>query len=309
MGYCGQGIRWTSEKIAALKDLCIQGKSAPEVSEILTERFKQEVSISAVEQTKFRYKLTRHMITKEAETENLEVKIYEDEYISNGNKMVGCDCHSPYFDEIYINRFLAIADKFKISEAVMIGDTLDMDFAKHYYDDETKALDEEIIKSDPLMNALKYFNKVIFLKGNHETRIGRQTDGRVQAHHIFNLFGPELWKEKFKYINRDRVKMGRNWLFVHPRSYSQISGSVAVRLAEKFHRHTINAHGHFIALRYDRSGKYMGIDLGGLFSKEKIKYINETTTTHPFWNPGFGMIYDDHFYHFHEGTDWSYWLK
>lgn len=297
------GFRWTSERIKRLRELCIQGHGNGEIARILSEEFGEEITYAMVSNTKARHQLTRYTVEIDQ-----RVKVYEDEFIPNENRVIACDCHAPYFDEVYVNRFLAVADKFKVKKAVMIGDTLDMDFAKHYYDDEKGSLDKELMQADPLMNALQYFDEVVFIKGNHETRAGRITDGRVQAHHIFNLFGPELWKNKFKYINRDRVRMGRNWLFVHPQSYSQVSGSVAVRMAEKFHRHVINAHGHFVALRYDRSGKYMGVDLGGLFSKEKIKYINETTTTHPFWNPGFGMIYDDHFYHFHEGTDWRYWL-
>ena len=302
-GY-SHGFEWTKESVAALKELCILGFTAPQMSRILSDKFGVELSIASVTQTKYRHKIAKYMIEHDS-----DITYYKDEILPNGNRMVGADIHSPYFDEVYINRFLALADKFKIRKAVLVGDTLDQDFAKKYYDDEKGDLDYEIAKTDPVMKALQYFDEAVFLRGNHETRVGRITDGRIQAQQIFKLFGPELWKTKFKYINRDKIKIGRKWLLVHPKSYSQVSGSVAVRLAEKYHRHVINAHGHFIALRYDRSAKYMGVDLGGLFSREKIKYINETTTTHPVWNPGFGMIYEDHFYHFHENTNWDYWLK
>ena len=302
IGYT-QGFEWTDGVIFDLKDLSIHGLSAIEISQLLSKRYNYDFSVSMINNAKARYKLTKHVIERDS-----EIPLYKDEVLPNGNRMIGGDIHSPYYDEVYFNRFLAIADKFKIRKATLIGDTLDQDFAKKYYDDKKGDLDFELAKTDPVMKGLQYFDEVEFLKGNHETRIGRITDGKIQAHHIFQMFGPELWKTKFKYVNRDKIKVGRKWLLVHPKSYSQVSGSVAVRLAEKFHRHVINAHGHFIALRYDRSGKYMGIDLGGLFSREKIKYINETTTTHPVWNPGFGMIYGNHFYHFHENTDWDYWL-
>jgi hypothetical protein len=146
------------------------------------------------------------------------------------------------------------------------------------------------------------------LQGNHERRIGIQTFSMIQVKHLFGFIGGEIWAKKFRYSVYDKMHIGDKWLLVHPKSYSQISAAVALRLAEKYHRHVINAHGHFIALRYDRSGQYMGIDLGGLFDTSKIDYMNLSTTTHPFWNCGFGMILNGKFWHFHENTDFEYFF-
>jgi len=299
------GIDWTQPgRLDRLKELVAQGRTHPEISDILTAEFNLPVSVQAVSQVKYRYRVVRHLIPIDN-----KIPLYFDESIPSGNYIVFSDAHAPYYDEVYVNRLLFVADKFKVKKAVSVGDTLDMDFAKIFYDPEKSDLDTEIVRTEPLLMGLQYFDKVYFMRGNHENRIGRMTDGKIQAQHIFKLFGEKTFCEKFTYIPNTRLMIGKNWLLTHPKNYSQISGSVAVRLAEKYHRHVINAHGHFIALRYDRSGKFMGIDLGGLFKHEKVKYIHDSTTTHPQWNPGFGMIYNDKFYHFHEGTDWDFWTK
>ena len=76
-----------------------------------------------------------------------------------------------------------------------------------------------------------------------------------------------MWKKKFKFTPDDRLFIGDKVMVTHPKSYSQISGSVAIRLAEKYHMDVINAHGHFAAMRFDRSGKFQAVDLGGLFDE------------------------------------------
>ena len=300
----GKGIKWTDEKVDRLKTLLINGESARAISDTLTDEFKAEVTIQSVQQAQYRYKLTRHLIEIDD-----GITYYTDASIPDDNYMVFSDCHAPYYDEIYLNRLLAIADKFGIVKAISAGDTLDMNFAKYFYDPQRGDLDVEVIKTEPLFQALQYFDEVVFISGNHENRVGRMTDGKIQARHIFKIFGEKVWTKKFKYIeNKTRLRVGEKWLITHPTSYSQISASVSVRLAEKYHRHIINAHGHFTAFRYDRSGRYQCYDSGGLFNVNKIKYLAESTTTHPSWNQGFLMLLDGHAFHFHDGTDWNYWL-
>ena len=97
-------------------------------------------------------------------------------------------------------------------------------------------------------------------------------------------------------------------MVVHPQSYSQVATSVAKRLAEKFHRNVINSHGHLLGSTYDRSGKFLCVDLGCMIEKSRVDYINLSTTSHPMWINGFGALLDGHFYHFTPETNWSYWL-
>ena len=277
MGGHTSGINWRLHKVR-LAELVARGNTTHEISKILTEELGIPVSYEAVGHAKCRYGVMKHIMTKDE-----GIKLYNVDTIPDGNYMISCDYHSPSHSEEWINRLLMIADKHEIKEHIIVGDLFDMDFAKSWYDDESTTLDEEVEKVDPVIKALDYFDMNYLVMGNHEKRVGWSTDSKIQARHIFGLFGKEIWEKKFKLTTYDKVKIGEKWLLVHPKSYSQISGSVAVRLAEKYHRHILNSHGHFVALRYDRSGKYMGIDLGGMFDRRKVGYINKTTTTHPVW--------------------------
>ena len=184
-----------------------------------------------------------------------------------------------------------------------------MDFAKAWYSDQEKNLDDEVKQVKPVIEALNFFDINYLIQGNHETRVGRMTDGKIQARHIYQLFGGDIWEKKFRYSQFDKMRIGDKWLLVHPNSYSQVSPAVARRLAEKYHRHVINSHGHLVGMSYDRSGEFLAVDLGGMFDVRKIEYINMKTTTHPVWANGFCMIRNGHFWHFTDTTDWRFWLE
>jgi len=299
------GIDWSDEVIfSELKELVLRGYNTQEIAEILSLKLQQEVTCTSVEHAKYRYNITKYCMEEDREIQlyDKELKLDLDDY------MLSCDYHSPYHSELWINRFLCVSDKLKMRKSIIVGDLFDMDFAKFWPAEDRKPdLDLEIDQTTPVIKALDYFDHNYLIRGNHENRVMRMTEGKIQAKHLFNLFGKGIWERKFTYSTYDRLWIGDDWLLLHPKSYRQNSASVAIRMAEKFHRHVINAHGHFIALRYDVSGDYMGIDLGGMFSREKTEYINKHTTTHPTWNNGFGAIKNGHFLHFHEGTDWRSW--
>ena len=305
-GYNGVGIEWTDKKISMFKDLVMGGKGNSEIADILSREFGENITVKAVDTAKHRYQILSQCIE-----ELPDIKIYEANTLPMDDYMISCDDHSPYFSTIYENKLLMIAEFFGIKKHIKVGDLVNQDYASHWTQkegEERLELDEEIAKSEPLFKALDYFDQIYLVRGNHEDRINRITDSRIQAGHILKLFGQSIY-DKFIYTPYDKMFIGDDWMVVHPRSYSQISGSVAVRLAEKFHRNILSAHGHFVSLRYDRSGKYMAMDLGGLFDKRKISYRNLSTTSHPEWTNGFGMLRNGHFWHFHEGTDWNFWER
>ena len=302
---------WTKRAIDRLKELVSVGLLNPEIAEIMSKEFDFEITPLAVQNTRSRHVLIKNLISIDNEIDR-----YEEPRLPDGNYMVSCDYHSPYHSEIWVNRLLQVADRFKIRKNIIVGDLFDMDFAKWALFKQAKdegeqesTLDKEIVRVEPVIQALDYFDKNELITGNHEFRIDRMTGGTIQSRHVMRLFWGDDFARKITVSPYDKMWIGEKWLVVHPRDYSQIGGSVAIRLTEKFNCNAINAHGHFIALRYNRSGQHMGIDLGGMFDIRKIEYINKKTTTHPFWNNGFGMIYNGKFYHFHENSDWDFWLR
>jgi len=298
------GFNWAGKPNERLKELSIVGLSHKMMAEVLSREFNYEVTRKMVEQAKYRLGASRFMLEHDK-----SIKTFRELTLPMDNYMTSCDYHAPYHSEMWINLLLAVAEKFKIKKNIVIGDLFEFHFIMHHYTELSRSLDKEVMQAQPVINTLKYFDMNYFLKGNHENRIGRGTDGLIQAKHLFKLFGGDAWEKHFTYSVYDKLNIGDDWMAVHPGSYSQVSGSVAVRLAEKFAKNVINSHGHFVAMRYTRDGKHVGIDLGGMFDRSRVDYINLKTTTHPIWNNGFGMMLNGHFYHFHNGTDWNYWLK
>jgi len=304
-GY-SHGFDWNDYWVRRLTQLKINGFTNIEIAKIFTEETNREFTYNQIDLASRRYRVNEKFIPLDK-----EIVLYKAETIPMDDYMISCDDHSPFYSEIYENRLLAIADRFGIRKHIKIGDMFDMDSIKRHpvLDGEKPlGLDGEVFHSDPVIKACDYFDENILITGNHERRIGIQTEARIQARHLFGLFGKDIWEKKFKYSIYDKLFIGEEWMVVHPVSYSQISTSVAKRLAEKFKRNVINSHGHFVGMTYERSGTYLAIDLGGMFDARKIAYINLRTTTHPIWKNGFGMLRNGKFWHFTDETDWDYWL-
>jgi len=228
------GFYWAGKPNERLKELSIMGFSNALIAEILSKEFNYEINPKMVIETRSRIGATRFMLELDK-----EVKVFKELSLPMDNYMVSCDYHSPAHSEMWVNLYLAIAEKFKIKKNIVIGDLFEFHFIMHHYTELARSLDKEVIQAQPVINALDYFDENILLQGNHEARVGRGTNSLIQANHLFKLFGAEIWEKKFKYSTYDKLNIGDDWMAVHPKSYSQVSGSVAIRLAEKFIKNVI----------------------------------------------------------------------
>jgi hypothetical protein len=288
------GIEWSKERLGVLIDLRASGCTAPEISDQLSRKWNMPVSIDCVNNAIYRHQVGRYLIERDK-----HIKVYDEEMrITADSAIISSDWHAPYYSEVWVNRMLQFAHKYGIKTHVIGGDWMDMGFAKwskfkmmENIGERESNLDEEIERVQAVFNACKLYDRTYLICGNHENRVDRLTEGKIQARHIIDLMGGKEM-EGLTVSVYDKLYINDDILVVHPKSYSQISGSVAVRLAEKTHRHVLNAHGHFMAMRYDRSAKFMCCDIGGMFDITKIDYICKKTTTHPTWNNGFAVIMD-----------------
>jgi len=298
---------WNEERRKDILELRIRGKTYVEISRELSQKYNRKISAEAIRKIALSYGISDQLLNNPD-----DIKLYDSPVLPMDDYMISCDYHSPYYSELWTNRYLAMAQKYGVKKQVIVGDLFDMDFAKRHPitdGEEKSSIEEEEKQGDPLIQALSWFDETWLVCGNHETRISRITEARVQFSQLVSYFCKDLIQKKFNFTVFDKVQIGEKFLLVHPKSYSQISGATAVRLAEKYNKHIFAAHGHFCAFRWDRSGKYMAMDIGGIFDQRKIAYANLSTTTHPNWNPGFSMIYQGFPYLFHEGTDFSFWLE
>jgi len=298
------GFSWSEKPLARLRELTMLGLPTHLIAEKMSVEFNHDITYYMVSKVKSAHKILNCFVA-----EDDTVKTYKELTLPMDNYMISCDYHSPWVNTIFLNLYLAIAERFKITKNIIIGDLFEYHFIMQHYTEGERSLDTEIEQTAPVIKALDYFDINYLLQGNHERRIGIQTNSLIQAKHLFGLFGAEIWAKKFKYSVYDKLNIGDEWMVVHPMSYSQISPRAAVRLVEKYHRNVINSHGHLVGSTYDRSGKFQAIDLGNMIDKSKVDYINLRTTTHPMWKNGFGMLRNGHFYHFKEESDWNFWLS
>lgn len=296
-------MEWTGTNKARLKELCIAGFKEREIAKILSKELGETVTTASVNTAKSRHGLAKYLLEKDTDIEQYRpIEIPMEDY------MICCDLHAPFHSEVWFNRMLAVADRFKMRKLIVAGDLVDFDFAKHWYSDFKIGIDAERRHVEPVIAGMDYFDVVYQLQGNHEHRPNRITEGRIHGIHMMELFGGDVWKKKFIYSIYDRMLIGDSWIVMHPKTYGRNSPRVAVRMTTKYHRHNINTHGHLCGMSFDISGKFLGIDLGNMIDTNKIEYINKHTTDHPVWKNGFGMLKDGHFYHFTDATDWSFCL-
>ena len=307
-----QGFQWTKPRRDSLLDLKVVGFTSPECAELLSKMYGETITVPSVDNAWYKHALGKYLleIDKDISLFNKEIHIPE------RNCVVSCDAHAPYHSEPWINRKLTLAERMGLKTHVIVGDLFDMGFAKwskfQMMKDEGEKepnLDEERESCEKIVDAYDLFDINYLICGNHEQRPVTMTDGRLQARHIIELMGEAKYRDKWTVSVYDKMFIGDDFMVVHPKSYSQIGGSTAVRLAEKSLKHVLNAHGHFVALRYSRSGKHMAADIGGMFDVNKIDYIQKKTTTHPCWNNGFAMIVDGDLGLVHEGNLGFWGLK
>jgi hypothetical protein len=298
------GFVWTDAARERAIHLSMNGLQCYQVAAALSEEFGADITYEAL-----RSMFKRHRIRTETFVEKNTAKTYKSLTIPMDDYMVSCDQHSPYHSELWMNRLLMIAEKFKVRKHIIAGDFYDMNAVSKFLTEEPKDIDKEVKETDPAFKMVDYFDKNYFIQGNHERRIGSFTEGTLRARHMYKVFGMDKYDNKIVYSEYDKIAIEDKYLIMHPKSYSQVSTAVGKRMAEKYHMHILNAHGHFSGVTFDRSGKYLCVDLGGLFDTHKVEYTSIKTTTHPCWNNGFGMIRNGKFTLFHQETDWAYWLN
>jgi len=297
-------ITWTPVLVSRLKELRLAGTPYAECAEILGNELGKPISYDQISMAARRYRLT-NLLEKDA----LAIT-YQPTTLPMDDYAICSDVHAPFHSELWVNRFLMMADLFRVKKAIMVGDLLDCQFASKWYSEDSVGLDKEIDSVRSLFNVLgSAFEKIYWCRGNHENRIGMMTDGAVQLRHLGRSFAGELWDKKISYSRYDKFFVGDDWMLVHPKSYRQAVISVARELAAKYLRNIINTHGHFVGSGYDKSGRFQCYDLGGLFDVSKVDYAQLNTTTHPAWGNGFGILRAGKLWHFTENDDWDYWAK
>lgn len=216
----------------------------------------------------------------------------------DAERMILCsDSHVPFHDRDTWAAICEVARQRKCDTLVHVGDLVDCQaFAKFDPMVPPVKWEDEVRTASALITEIaNVFSRIVLLAGNHESRIVKRMAGQLPFSDIMKAW--ECWD-----IIGDSVKtdiedlpvayLGHWGMVCHPANYSQTSGAVAVRLAEKYHRDVYMGHDHYMALRYDRSGMYRAISLGCCTRDDMTDYLTTSVTVNPRWNRGFVSVVD-----------------
>lgn len=200
------------------------------------------------------------------------------------------DWHSPFFSMVWLERLLFVCDRLKVRDLAIVGDLTDFSSISHYVrkDHRSGGVGEDIEKTLVLLTRLlEEFEHVWWCYGNHEDRMPEALHGQDPLITVVKYATKGL-KGKVHLSPLPTMFLGDDWRLEHPKTFSRDGARVAAAAAAIFHKNVATGHGHHLGFRYDVSGRFVGIDLGGLFDIDKQSYLFETgITTLPQWQAGF----------------------
>jgi hypothetical protein len=242
----------------------------------------------------------------------------------SGDCIVVGDLQAPAVDYEFAILPAAIAKKHLEAprRLIMAGDMLNADFCSTYppiigypsWEQERAAL--EIMFAE----WLTVFDELYWIRGNHEDRIHRHTEGQFGMKELVNLVaGPDLVRAAPDY--RDRITTTEwghvvvetvtgEWRISHAKNYSVNQLVVPNDLAQKYQQHVINHHEHHLAKGWSRNGQYVIVANGGLFDPDKLAFAVLDDSKSPTMKNGFTMLKNGVATVFGKEpfTDWSEWL-
>jgi len=216
---------------------------------------------------------------------------------------VTSDWHIPYVDDNLYAGLLKVGNSdYGNIDLVIAGDFLDTEsYSRFTPMAPGSAFFEEVQQGrDYLEEIIPMFKHTYICRGNHEKRLIDMNAGKLSMHDIVHMMIPEdMSKREFgvkvTVTQDDHLRFtqdGKPWMCAHPRNFRIINLSVARDLAARYQTNVVVAHGHQMAMGWDRSGTYRLVDGGGLFDKMQLSYLRETTC-YPETKNGFIIVKDN----------------
>ncbi len=241
--------------------------------------------------------------------------ILDQHKVIKGDVMLVADIQCPCHDAETMGRFRQIAERFKIRTAVILGDFLNYDRLSTFLRHDTVRAQEEVDTASKIIEWLfKWFKRVYWILGNHDSRLWLLLHNEFDQDHLARLVTTRVGKGVIvtEYPFAILKSGGQEWRLDHPHNYSRVPGSNPVRMVTKYRMSVVSGHNHLVGVQQDPSGLDFGVDLGTACDGSRVHFYQKTETNFPVWTRAFGMIRKGAFYHFvmdDHLTDWNFWLK
>jgi len=228
--------------------------------------------------------------------------------------VISSDWHVPFYDHRMAERMMAICRAWKpkpIKNHIIGGDFVDFTQMSTFVEEKNgiaRTTEDDLQAAEHLLAAMAlWFNDILVLRGNHETRLySRKLDQEIGYERAMRVIA--FIPEKVEFSRYTWCVLNSEWRITHPRSYRQVPGSLARRLAEKHQMNIIMAHGHNMSLSQDVSGSFTCVDSGGMFDPQRIDYHMLHDTSHAQWRTGFLIVSNGKLHIFNNlWTDWKHY--
>lgn len=227
----------------------------------------------------------------------------------DGDWVVISDVQAPTTDLDMARLVVPVAELHGIRQLLINGDLLNLDWASTYPVLVQLPTASQELKAAAALLAdwLFYFDRIVYLPGNHEDRFLKLHTGQMDMDHLMNLIAAsdKLTVSNFDHCTIDTPN-GR-WFVCHGTDYSVNQLWQANWYAQKYQAHVIMGHQHHLAIGYDRYKHYILVDNGGLFDVDKMAYVKMRASKKAGMQTGFTALVDGfpHVYGPSPFTDWG----
>jgi hypothetical protein len=230
-----------------------------------------------------------------------------------GDWMIVGDVHVPTIDYGLARLMVQVAKKHLTHPRLLIaGDYFSQDqFSKYEPAIAGPSWKQEQAAGKKLMDGwLEDFDEIVALMGNHDRRLTKKLDGAMDGVDIYRMLthDPKLAVSNYGWctINTNAGP----YRVTHPTQYSVKQLALADELALKYQCHTISFHEHHLGVGFDRFGRYLVVNGGGLFDASQFAYVNLDDSKSPVMKSGFVLLKNGTPYLFGKApfTDWSAWI-
>jgi len=229
--------------------------------------------------------------------------------------LVVADLHIPYHDALKIRQAVAVGLGFGATHVIVAGDMYDLkQYGKWYIGHPNQPISADLAVGRPIFKLLydNFPGGIVYFVGNHERRLLirillDQLDV-VDLQEMLTGLTERITFSSYSYCTV--ISGGQQWRVTHPKSFSRVRGTVANKLAVIHHANIAMSHSHFVNKSRDDSGEFTTVDLGGLYSAERLAYRQMDDSTLPASSSGFLVIHRGHGYLFDfNDVDWEVWRK
>ena len=231
--------------------------------------------------------------------ESVFARFNKPEKLHVDDALVISDIHAPFHDAEWLTEVLWLANKWDIEHCIVAGDLFDMAALSTFTPtmalegEKAAMLSDELDAAAEIADALDlYFDEIIVTTGNHEQRASRVA--RMTAKTFKALLGKRDSENlrvspfAFALIHSSN---GQTWEATHPKNSSVIPARVAARMADKYERNIIAAHGHDWGEVTSVNGRYAAA-CGMCADPLRLDYVMKTHNTRPFMQQGAWILKD-----------------